>query len=734
MRCYRIILFIALCILADFLLAHGLAALEREIPKGPVNIEADSISYDSNQDVYIAEGNVDITFAGGYLKADSVQFNKTTKDALAEGNVAIKSENDVLEGRVARFNLDTETGMVQDGRLFFFKNHLYLNGSQISKTDQATYNIKDATATTCDGERPDWRFTGKEIDVTIDGYGTLKRGTFQVKNVPILYMPYLIFPAKTTRQSGFLFPRLAYSQDKHGWDIALPLYWAISEDTDATLYSRYMDKRGFQEGLEFRYCISEDSYGTIYGDYLNDSKTVSETTQDGLPRDWQEKQERWSYYVNHQTTFSDGLYFKTDIKKVSDNWYFRDFDAYNYYLEHYQGIENKRFQKVSFVGDRSLSSLASTARLAKNWQWYNLTALGQYTDNYQNPSNDTTLQKYPEITFTGVTHPLFDSPLNFEIESVYDYYYRTEGLKGHLFDIYPILSLPLRYEDYFQFTPRIGLRETTWDSKHTDGTTPGQRGSRELYDIGAEFSTEVYRIFNVAGESVKMIRHGIRPELNYTYIPYVYQDDLADYVTAVDEANSLTYSLTNTLIARLTDANGNNRYREFFRLKLSQTYDIKEARRNTDGSTRKRRPFNPVSIECDFKPFQYLSVDSDASYDVNSGEWKETNLDLTVSDWRGDSVNAQYRYTQDTLEEINLSVQAVVSKSLDLTYVLRRNELDRKNLESTYGLNYHRQCWDIALLYSDTSDDRKYMVIVSLYGIGQVGRAEMGTENIARNF
>jgi len=730
----KIILFIIIFQFFVSFRVDFLFAFEREVPKGPVNIEADSIIYDSNLDTYRAKGNVVITFAGGYLKADSVTLNKTTKDAVAEGHVEIKSERDLLEGEKAQFNIDTKTGTLLNGKMFFYKNHLYLSGDEIEKKGEATYYLKDATATTCDGDRPDWRFAGKEVNVTIDGYGTLKHGAFQVKNFPFIYLPYLIFPVKTTRQTGFLFPRISYSQDKYGWDIGIPFYWAVSDNTDATFYQRYMDKRGFQEGMEFRYCFSEDSFGTFYGDYLSDKKTGSGFEGDNLSRDWRENQKRWSYYLNHETTFTPGFYFRTDIKKVSDNWYFRDFDSYNYYLEHYAENENNRFKKVSFIGDESLASLESTARLVKDWELFNFTALAQYTDNFQSYSNDATLQKYPEVTFTGVTQPIFNSPFNFELESTYAYYYRDEGYKGHLFDAHPTFSLPLSFGNYLQFTPEIGFRETKWDSVHTNDTLAGKRGSREMYDMGATLSTEIHRIFNVGGQTVEMIRHGIKPELSYTYIPYVYQGDLADYVESVAETNSLTYSLTNTFIAKLRDEEGNKSYREFFNLKLSQPYNIKEARRTTSGTADKKRPFGNVDIEFDFDPFQYLSFDGDAKFDVNDGEWKETNYNLGISDWRGDSVTAEYRYTQKSVEEINISMKAKVSESLDLQYVLRRNELDKKDLESTYGIDYHKQCWSVEITYSDTSDDRAYMVVFSLYGLGKVGHAGGKTSSITRNF
>ena len=695
-----------------------------DMPKR-VDIEAKTLSYDSDSKTYQASGNVIISFEGGFIKADDVILDRLKDEATAEGHVFIKSGEDLLEGEKARFNIGSETGTISDGKVFLDKNHLYLRGETIEKRGDATYFLKDGQATTCDGEDPDWMFTGSEVEVTIDGYGIVKRGTFQVKGVPVLYLPYLIFPAKTTRQTGLLFPRIAFSRDKLGWDIGIPFYWAISENTDATFYQRYMDKRGFQEGVEFRYIIGKDSHGTLYGDYLNDTMEVSETEGDAiLHRDWREDNKRWSYYLDHETTFSPGFYLKTDIKRVSDRWYFRDFDSYNYYMAHYRENDTRAFGGVSFDGDKSLTSLTSTARLVKDWSLFNATALVEYTDNFQSYSNAETLQKYPEVTITGIKQPLYNSPIDFELTSSYGHYYRTTGYRGDIFDAYPIISWPLSFGDYLEFTPSLGLRETTWKSSYSGPAagTGDRDGSRGLYTVGTTLSSEVHRVFDVGGKVIDKIRHGIRPEVTYSYIPYVYQADRPDFLDEVTEENTVTYSLINTMIARLKDEDGGVVYREFFRLKLGQIYDISEARRDASGSLQPRRPLGTVTSELDFSPFRYFSLDADAQFNPNSGEWEQINSTFDISDPRGDSLTAEYRYTQNSVEEINLSFKGKVNESLDLMYILRKDELGKKTLEATYAIDYHKQCWSVEVSYTDSPDDRSFMLVFSLYGLGKVGR------------
>ncbi|HOO91718.1 MAG TPA: LPS assembly protein LptD, partial [Syntrophales bacterium] len=315
-------------------------------------------------------------------------------------------------------------------------------------------------------------------------------------------------------------------------------------------------------------------------------------------------------------------------------------------------------------------------------------------------------------------------PFDFELTSSFGHYYRTEGYRGDVLDIYPIFSWPLNFGDYLEFTPSLGLRETTWDSSNTDSTTGSKDkdGSRELYTLGATLSTGAYRVYDVGGTVVEKIQHGVRPEVEYSYVPYVYQDDRPDFLEEVAEMNRVTYSLTNTLIARMKNEQGGVFYREFFLLKLSQDYDIKEARRDGDGSSEPRRPFGNVSAELTFTPFRYLSLDADAEFDVNAGEWEQINSTFHVSDTRGDALTAEYRYTQNSVEEINLSLRAKTTETLDLMYVLRKNELDSKTLETTYALDYHRQCWSVEVSYTDSPDDRSVMVVFYLYGLGKVGR------------
>jgi len=696
-----------------------LEASQAELRGGPVTIEADSIAYDGDADTFRARGKVLIAFPEGSLKADVVSLNRSANEAFAEGNVLLRSGQDVLEGERAFFDITARTGWVEAGKMFIARNHFYVQGDRIAKMGEATYRLENAMVTSCDGDKPDWRLAGRELELTVDGYGTLKGGRFLVRDVPVLYVPYLIFPAKTTRQTGLLFPRFAYSRDKNGLDVELPFYWAVSDSADATFYQRYLEKRGFKEGVELRYFQNEGSFGVLYGDFINDRRRVAETAG-GMSRDWQEDRKRWSYYLNQEALLAPGFSIRSDIRRVSDPWYFRDFSSYNYYLDHYSGNPDERFRRVSFLGDASLGSLDSTVRAVKDWSLYNFTALARYTDDFSSPGNEATLQKYPEAILTGFRRPLFDTPLQMEFTAGYDRYYRREGQRGHLGEFNPILYLPLEMGPYARFTPWAGFRGSFWE--RTDSAAAGDRsGSREAIELGAVLSTEVSRVFAIGGEQVEKIRHGIKPEIAYQYVSAPSRERPPDFLERVEGRHTLTYALTNTVLARLKEKDGKTAYRELFRFKLAQTYDIKEAGRDVSAPAGDNRPFGAVDVELDLAPLPYFSLAARNSYNVNSGHWRKQNYDLTLSDDRGDAASAGYRYTRDVLEEINLSLKAVLTASLSATYLLRRNQFDRRTVEAAYGLNYRKQCWNVELNVTDKEDDRTAMVVFSLYGIGKGG-------------
>lgn len=707
---------------------------------GPVTIEADSLSYDQARDVYAAEGNVVITYGDGVMKAARVEFDRKNNFATAQGGAFLKMAEDSLSGDKIVVNVEDKTGVAFNARVFYARNHFYIRGDKIEKSGENTYVIEQPVATTCDGENPDWQLKGAKMSVTVEGYGWVTHARLITGGIPVFYSPIVAFPAKTERQSGFLFPYLAYSRGKDGLDIELPFFWAISPQLDATFYSRYMEKRGYKQGVEFRYFIGSRFLGTLYADFMEDEKRVTETGGDTLARDWQEMHRRWSYYVNTETKIDSRFYLRTDLARVSDAWYFRDFNAHNYYLSHFNPSGDDPFSRVSFQGNESLRFLESTARLVKSWDSFSVTARISSVDDFAKTNNDETLQKYPEIIFTGIRRPFFSLPLFLGVSGVYDYFYRRQGDRGHYVDIAPTLTLPMRVSNYLTLTPSVTVREIYWNRDDDLAASENRSGDRTIYNVGLMASSRLYRVFDTGLFNWDKIRHEIRPEILYSYIPQVRQDNIPTYLprsasliesftalktTGTDvfyDQNAVAWALTNTLTARRKEKgkDPNLDYLDFFRFKIFQVYDFNEAKRDVTGATAERRPLSDFGLELDVKPHSFVAFFARNKYSVYSG-WREMNYDLALSDRRGDKFTVGYRYAVDSLEEINAELKAVITERLSGRLAVKLDRFNDKTVEHAVGLFYARQCWGIGLDYLKTHDDERLMFKISLTGLAMFG-------------
>ena len=131
--------------------------------------------------------------------------------------------NDSVEADKIAIQLKNGTGVMINGKLQLKGPNIYVEGKKLEKTGDKDYRIEEGSFTTCDGPSPDWRITGKDLDVTLEGYGTLRGGTFYIKDFPVFYVPWLIYPAKRTRQTGFGMPTLGNSTAR-GIDVSLPFF------------------------------------------------------------------------------------------------------------------------------------------------------------------------------------------------------------------------------------------------------------------------------------------------------------------------------------------------------------------------------------------------------------------------------------------------------------------------------------------------------------------------------
>ena len=141
--------------------------LEVSRGEGPIEVEADELAYDREQQVYEAHGNMEVVRGDLTLRADHARVNSVTKDVTAWGNVVLTEGEDVLECERLELNMDTRLGRISQARFFLKEQNFRVVGEDVEKLGENRYRVRNGSFTTCDAKRPPWKFTVKEMEVTL---------------------------------------------------------------------------------------------------------------------------------------------------------------------------------------------------------------------------------------------------------------------------------------------------------------------------------------------------------------------------------------------------------------------------------------------------------------------------------------------------------------------------------------------------------------------------------------
>ncbi len=719
-------------LMAALVLAWGVAApawaqgeLIRVDAKGPVDVRADRVTFDEQSKTYLAEGEVEIVRGVNRIFADRVRLHSETLVAEAEGRVRLNTPGEVLTGQRMLVDMQGGTGKVYNGQIFISSNNFYLRGEEIEKTGKDTYHMRYGSFTTCDGLNPAWAVSGQDMNVQIEGYGSSKNTAFRIKDYPVIWSPYAVFPVKFQRQSGLLPPQIGLT-DRDGAIYSQPWFQTLGDDMDTTLTLNYMSKRGLDVGVEYRYNLAPGSKGMAMVDYLP-SDGQGQALKDAFKNAEAYDKRYWFRMKNDQRLFNDTMYLKADLDLVSDQDYLREF------VFGHTGFESTNQRFIEWFG-RELDPRHSTVRTNQvNLQryWSSATFNGSliYYDDLVT-DNKATQQQLPKLSFDATRQAVGDTGWYFQMGSAYTYYYQEEGARGSISDISPTFSLPLNFNDYISvepsFTYQQRLYNVTRDSVDDMGNTTG---TNELWGFTTQASTYLYRVFEFGTPADPLkIKHAFRPNLTYTYQPNINDDDLpllARQGFSQQRTNKFSYGVQNALTSKKVskdDQTGEIRpiYREFLNFDVSHAFYLNEYRNDVSTGDDQPRYWGNVDSRLEIYPSKYLYLEADSSWNIYEQRLDQLNGLLKTKNRRGDSITVDYRFTQDNLKQVRGKLTLAVTKEWSLSYTNHRDLNDNADFESIYEVAYKGQCWGIRAFYVDDIQERGYFLAFSLGGFGEL--------------
>lgn len=255
-------------LLALALLLAAIAPARAQAPFGdpagvardqPAYYQADTVEYDRERGVVTLTGRVEFWQGERVLMADKVTYDRNTGVAAAIGHVVLlEADGQTVFADYAELTQGMKDGVMAGLRALLAENgRLAANG--VRRTEGRVNELSRAVYSTCDlcpndpSRAPLWQLRAREAiqdkdnkrieyhDAVVDFWG-----------IPVFYTPFLAHPDPTEkRASGLLVPSLGYT--KHlGAFLSVPYYWAIDDNSDATIAPLLATRNGPALDLEYR--------------------------------------------------------------------------------------------------------------------------------------------------------------------------------------------------------------------------------------------------------------------------------------------------------------------------------------------------------------------------------------------------------------------------------------------------------------------------------------------------
>lgn len=315
--------------------------------KEEVLIRADKMTYDANNKVVTAEGNVEVTYGPRTLLADKLSYNQETRVVLAEGNATIREANGTtLSGNRIEVTDDMRDGVIESMNVVI-SGRGRLAAARATRTGGTTMTLEKAAYTTCkpckddSSKAPTWQIKAFRVIYNQEKARVeYEDAFFEVFGVPIMYMPYFSHSdPEAPRQSGFLVPGIGHSTDI-GYFVEVPYYFALDPSYDLLLAPMYTENDGpllkgewrqrtetgaYNIQASGRYGRGRDRFGDKFGD---------ETLQGhvfGRGRFQVDEVWRWGY--DAQVTSNDTYLKRYDISsldRLENNLFIEGIDGRSY--------------------------------------------------------------------------------------------------------------------------------------------------------------------------------------------------------------------------------------------------------------------------------------------------------------------------------------------------------------------------------------------------------------------
>ena len=721
----------------------------RPLPRGnaartlPVQISARELRGRPDLDAE-ALGEVDFRRGGVHIEADRLHYDLEQDRARATGSVRISSDGNVYSGPEVELQVQRFEG-------FFLQPTYYLgrigaggSAARVDFIDADRAVAVTATYSSCTpdgGGAPAWLLQADKVSLDMErNEGVAEGARLRFLGATILAAPKLSFPLTDARKSGWLPPTINLD-NRSGLQVAVPYYWNIAPNRDATLTPQLMTRRG--PGLDAEYRYLEPSFrGVLHANVL--------------PHDPVAGRSRYALDLAHDGRTEAGWDLRLRSLRVSDNDYWKDFPRV-------LRLISPRLLPTDLQASRSRDwSLLPGAR--GDWTAYARVQRWQPIQD-ADPANAIVApyERLPQVgartrqQLAGGVEAALETELNhFVPPSGFDDPTRFRGVRAHA-----VGSLARPYGTAgWTLTPRIAFNAAWYDF---DRMNVERRHTARLIPTASLDSAWFFeRDTRLLGRDV---RQTLEPRLRYVNTPFreqgglpnfdaarkdfnvdsIYSDNDFSGIDRVSDANRLTGGVTTRIIEPTSGA-------ELVRLGVVQRYLFTDQRVTPEGVPFTQR-FSDLLVFGATTLVPRWTLDGSIQYSPATHTTARSIVRARYSPGPFRTVNATYRATRDLSEQLEFGWQWPIAGPAPFVMEERRRSgragaasgggscggswysvgrlnyslKDSRLTDAIVGLEYDAGCWIGRIVAERLSTGRSEATSRLLFQIELVGLSRLGS-------
>jgi sec-independent protein translocase protein TatC len=198
---------------------------------------------------------------GALLEGDSITYRRDSCTLAASGEPHLFDQGQVMVGEGITYDVCRRRGMIQDALTNFNEGSTvwFLRGNVAQDSSSSRIYAGSSEITSCDLPTPHYHFSARQMKWVSRSVMVARPVTLYVRDVPILWLPFIFQDMRPGRHSGILIPQFGINdlvRPTRGYNrqvTNIGYYWAPNDYLDFTGRLDWFSNRYVQYGVTGQY-------------------------------------------------------------------------------------------------------------------------------------------------------------------------------------------------------------------------------------------------------------------------------------------------------------------------------------------------------------------------------------------------------------------------------------------------------------------------------------------------